>query len=90
MGSICGMSETCAPDSSLHNAKPEDHAEGFRLRATGATVMPHNLYLHSSIIQTRSYPRTLLGKKMAIKYGTWDSTLSLMVAFFINAAILIL
>ncbi|CAK0779561.1 hypothetical protein CVIRNUC_004804 [Coccomyxa viridis] len=56
----------------------------------GATVMPHNLYLHSSIIQTRSYPRTLLGKKMAIKYGTWDSTLSLMVAFFINAAILIL
>ena len=61
-----------------------------RLCATGATVMPHNLYLHSSIIQTRGYPRTLLGKKMAIKYGTWDSTLSLMVAFFINAAILIL
>ncbi|KAK9915930.1 hypothetical protein WJX75_006124 [Coccomyxa subellipsoidea] len=56
----------------------------------GATVMPHNLYLHSSIIQTRAYPRTLLGKKMAILYGTWDSTLSLLVAFFINAAILIL
>ncbi|BDA43938.1 Divalent metal cation transporter MntH [Coccomyxa sp. Obi] len=56
----------------------------------GATVMPHNLYLHSSIIQTRAYPRTILGKKMAVRYGTWDSTLSLLVAFFINAAILIL
>ncbi|EIE25765.1 Nramp-domain-containing protein [Coccomyxa subellipsoidea C-169] len=56
----------------------------------GATVMPHNLYLHSSIIQTRAYPRTALGKKMAVLYGTWDSTLSLLVAFFINAAILIL
>ncbi|CAL5218879.1 g614 [Coccomyxa viridis] len=56
----------------------------------GATVMPHNLYLHSSIIQTRGYPRTMLGKRMAILYGTWDSTLSLLVAFFINAAILIL
>lgn len=52
--------------------------------------MPHNLYLHSSIIQTRAYPRTTLGKRMAVRYGTWDSTLSLLVAFFINAAILIL
>lgn len=56
----------------------------------GATVMPHNLYLHSSLIQTRDYPRTLKGKKMAIKYATWDSNLSLFLAFFINAAILIL
>ncbi len=73
-----------------NHAIPEEYVERIRSCATGATVMPHNLYLHSSIIQTRSYPRTLLGKKMAIKYGTWDSTLSLMVAFFINAAILIL
>ncbi|WP_185859577.1 Nramp family divalent metal transporter [Blattabacterium cuenoti] len=56
----------------------------------GATVMPHNLYLHSSIIQTRDYPRTIEGKKMAIKYATIDSTLSLSLAFFINAAILII
>ena len=42
----------------------------------GATVMPHNLYLHSSIIQTRAYPRTPRGKRMALAYGTWDSTLS--------------
>ncbi len=56
----------------------------------GATVMPHNLYLHSSIVQTRNYPRTKEGKKMAIKFATIDSTVSLLIAFFINAAILIL
>lgn len=55
----------------------------------GATVMPHNLYLHSSIIQTRNYPRNDEGKKMAIKFGAIDSTVSLLFAFFINAAILI-
>ena len=55
----------------------------------GATVMPHNLYLHSSIIQTRNYERTNEGKKEAIKFGTIDSTASLIIAFFINAAILI-
>jgi manganese transport protein len=55
----------------------------------GATVMPHTLYLHSSIVQTRNYPRTTSGKKMAIKFATIDSTLALMFAFFINAAILI-
>ncbi len=56
----------------------------------GATVMPHNLYLHSSIVQTRKYPRTIEGKKMAIKFATIDSNASLLIAFFINAAILIL
>lgn len=56
----------------------------------GATVMPHNLYLHSSIVQTRNYPRDTSGKRMAIKFATIDSTFSLLLAFFINAAILIL
>lgn len=56
----------------------------------GATVMPHNLYLHSSIIQTRNFERTDAGKADAIKYATLDSTISLSLAFFINAAILIL
>ena len=55
----------------------------------GATVMPHNLYLHSSIVQTRNYARTTDGKKEAIKFATIDSTFSLFLAFFINAAILI-
>lgn len=56
----------------------------------GATVMPHNLYLHSSIVQTRDYNRDREGKKEAIKFATLDSTVSLMLAFFINGAILVL
>ncbi len=56
----------------------------------GATVMPHNLYLHSSIVQTRKYTRNIEGKRMAIKFATIDSTFALMLALFINAAILIL
>ena len=55
----------------------------------GATVMPHNLYLHSSIVQTRNYGDTDEGKRMAIRYATIDSTVALMFALFINAAILI-
>ena len=55
----------------------------------GATVMPHNLYLHSSIVQTRNYNRDEEGKRSAIKFATIDSTASLLMAFFINAAILI-
>lgn len=56
----------------------------------GATVMPHNLYLHSAIVQTRRYDRTETGKAEAIRYATLDSTLALMFALLINAAILIL
>jgi len=56
----------------------------------GATVMPHNLYLHSSIVQTRKYEFTPSGRREAIKYATIDSTVALMFALFINAAILIL
>ena len=55
----------------------------------GATVMPHNLYLHSSIVQTRKYEQNPEGKREAIKFATLDSTLALMFALFINAAILI-
>lgn len=56
----------------------------------GATVMPHNLYLHSSVVQTRQYEQTTLGKREAIKYATADSTVALIFALGINAAILIL
>ncbi|MEC0128601.1 Nramp family divalent metal transporter [Paenibacillus pabuli] len=55
----------------------------------GATVMPHNLYLHSSIVQTRQIEQTPQGKKEAIRYSTMDSTIALTLALFINAAILI-
>lgn len=55
----------------------------------GATVMPHNLYLHSSIVQTRAYERSDEGRRDAIKWATADSTIALMLALFINAAILV-
>lgn len=55
----------------------------------GATVMPHNLYLHSSIVQTRAYERNETGRREAIKWATTDSTIALMLALFINAAILV-
>jgi manganese transport protein len=55
----------------------------------GATVMPHNLYLHSSIVQTRAFERTEEGKRDAIKWATIDSTVALMLALFVNAAILV-
>ncbi|MFC4455087.1 Nramp family divalent metal transporter [Deinococcus sonorensis] len=56
----------------------------------GATVMPHNLYLHSASLQTRDYPRTPEGRREAIRFGTIDSTVSLTVALLVNSAMLIL
>lgn len=56
----------------------------------GATVMPHNLYLHSSLVQTRSINKTKSGIKDALKYNFIDSTIALNLAFFVNASILIL
>src|SRR6184192_1458708 len=73
------------------------HAEVIRNRdmlyiaigILGATVMPHNLYLHSSVVQTRNYEQSSAGKGEAIKFATIDSSVALMFALFINAAILI-
>jgi manganese transport protein len=56
----------------------------------GATVMPHNLYLHSSIVQTRNFERTPVGRREAIRYGTLDSTLALTFALFINGGLLVI
>ena len=56
----------------------------------GATVMPHNLYLHSSLVQTRKFERTSAGMKNAIKLNLFDTTIALNLAFFVNAAILVL
>ena len=55
----------------------------------GATVMPHNLYLHSSLVQSRKYERTPEGKREAVHLANVDSALALMIALFVNAAILI-
>jgi manganese transport protein len=56
----------------------------------GATVMPHNLYLHSSIVQTRKYGDTLESRREAIRFSSIDSAVALMFALFINAAILVM
>jgi manganese transport protein len=56
----------------------------------GATVMPHNLYLHSSIVQTRQYDETAVGRREAVRFAFIDSTIALTFALFINAAILII
>jgi manganese transport protein len=56
----------------------------------GATVMPHNLYLHSSIVQTRAFKLTVEGKREAVRFATLDSTIALGLSLFINAAILVL
>jgi manganese transport protein len=56
----------------------------------GATVMPHNLYLHSGIVQTRDYGDSLPERREALRFATWDSTVALMFALLVNASILIL
>ena len=69
---------------------PTDAALYIAIGIIGATVMPHNLYLHSSLVQTRKFDRSDKGIKQALKYNFIDSTIALNLAFFVNAAILIL
>ncbi|MEO0312427.1 MAG: hypothetical protein RIQ89_2084 [Bacteroidota bacterium] len=69
---------------------PNDEALYIAIGIIGATVMPHNLYLHSSLVQTRKYDRSDEGIKKAIKYNIMDSAIALNLALFVNAAILIL
>jgi len=69
---------------------PSSAALYIAIGIIGATVMPHNLYLHSSLVQTRKFDRTPAGIKQALKYNFIDSTIALNLAFFVNAAILIL
>ncbi|SEA16807.1 manganese transport protein [Flavobacterium gillisiae] len=69
---------------------PNETALYIAIGIIGATVMPHNLYLHSSLVQTRKFDRTTAGIKQALKYNFIDSTIALNLAFFVNAAILIL
>ncbi len=67
-----------------------DEALYIAIGIIGATVMPHNLYLHSALVQTRKFERTDAGIKQALKFNNIDSAIALNIAFFVNAAILIL
>jgi manganese transport protein len=69
---------------------PNQAALYIAIGIIGATVMPHNLYLHSSLVQTRKFDKSKAGIKQALKYNFIDSTIALNLAFFVNAAILIL
>ena len=69
---------------------PNSDALYIGIGIIGATVMPHNLYLHSALVQTRKIDRTDKGIRLAIKFNRIDSTIALNLAFFVNAAILIL
>lgn len=68
---------------------PNQQAFALALGILGATVMPHNLYLHSSIVQTRAHGKSAPEKREAIKYNTLDTILALGLAFFVNASILV-
>jgi manganese transport protein len=76
--------------SGLIPSIPSEEALYIAIGIIGATVMPHNLYLHSSLVQTRKFDRSVTGIKQALKYNFIDSTIALNLAFFVNAAILIL
>jgi len=69
---------------------PNLEALTISLGILGATVMPHNLYLHSSIVQTRAFERTPEGLRQAVRYNSLDTIIALSAAFFVNASILIL
>lgn len=68
---------------------PNDEALYITIGIIGATVMPHNLYLHSALVQTRRFPRTFKGIKEAIKFNFIDSAIALNLALFVNGAILV-
>ncbi len=69
---------------------PNNEALFIAIGIIGATVMPHNLYLHSALVQSRKITRTTEGIRRAIKYNIFDSAIALNLALFVNAAILIL
>lgn len=69
---------------------PDQQALYISLGILGATVMPHNLYLHSAVVHTREIEQTPAGKRQAIKYNTLDTVIALSLAFLVNAAILVL
>jgi manganese transport protein len=85
--SLIGVLAGCTPSPEIFRNRDMLYVS---IGILGATVMPHNLYLHSSIVQTRRFEPTSAGKREAIRYGTIDSTVALVGATFVNAAILIM
>jgi manganese transport protein len=82
--------KTLYASKGMHSPIPKETALYLAIGIIGATVMPHNLYLHSALVQTRKIPKTKEGIKHALKWSFIDSAVALNIAFLINAAILIL
>lgn len=95
-GVLKGFIPTLPDAKQLYESKqmtsvlPGETALYLAIGIIGATVMPHNLYLHSALVQTRKIPKTKEGIRQALKWSFIDSAVALNIAFFINAAILIL
>jgi len=82
--------ETLYQSKQIHSVLPKETALYLAIGIIGATVMPHNLYLHSALIQTRKIKKDEKGIREALKLSFWDSAIALNLAFLVNAAILIL
>ncbi len=82
--------KTLYAQKGILSSLPKETALYLAIGIIGATVMPHNLYLHSALVQTRKIEKTNKGIKQALKYNFIDSVIALNIAFFVNAAILIL
>lgn len=82
--------ETLYKNEGITSPLPNDSALYLAVGIIGATIMPHNLYLHSALVQTRKFKKNDKGIKQALKFNLLDSTIALNLAFFVNAAILIL
>jgi manganese transport protein len=94
---ICFLIQIVLAKPALHEVArgliptvPDPTALYIAIGIIGATVMPHNLYLHSALVQTRKIDKTEKGIKLALKFNRIDTTIALNVAFLVNAAILIL
>jgi manganese transport protein len=87
---VLGIAKGFIPGNLFKGDKVSHEMLYIAIGIIGATVMPHNLYLHSSLVQTRKINRTDEGIKAAIKFNLFDTTIALNLAFFVNAAILIL
>src|ERR1700749_753826 len=87
---VPGIAKGFIPSNLFKGDKVSHEMLYIAIGIIGATVMPHNLYLHSSLVQTRQITRTDEGIKTAIKFNLFDTSIALNLAFFVNAAILIL
>src|SRR6266851_99375 len=87
---LCGMTVAPRMPMAMYSIFRNREMLYIAIGILGATVMPHNLYLHSSIVQTRAFGISVAHRREALRYAVFDSTVALAFALFVNAAILVL